>query len=148
MADFLKVSVTGNIDAALDRFTSEIQSKVARAGAQEMAQVVYEAAKQNAPETTDARYSKGGKNGGGHLILPGALKKAVYQVFSTDNSSDSLKTYHVGWNHKKAPHGYWVEFGNSKMPARPFLYPAYEQNKGRLVDAANSKMAQVLKEIK
>ena len=144
MADFLKVSVTGNIDAALDRFTSEIQSKVARAGAQEMAQVVYEAAKQNAPVGDTVRVKKGS----GRVIRPGALRDSIYQVFSLDNSNDNLKTYHVGWNRKKAPHGHLIEFGTSRMAARPFLYPAYEQNKGRLIEAANAKMAQVLKEIK
>lgn len=143
MADFLTVSVSGNLDVALDKFATEIQEKVARAGAQQMAQVVYEAAKQNAPVGDTDRVKKAS----GRVIRPGALRDSIYQVFSQDNSNSSLKTYHVGWNRKKAPHGHLIEFGTSRMAARPFLYPAYEQNQGRLIDAANAKMAEVLKGI-
>lgn len=42
----------------------------------------------------------------------------------------------------RAPHGTYVEMGTSKMPARPFLYPALAMNRGNLVRA----VAQALKE--
>lgn len=143
MADFLKVSISGNVDAMLEHLTQELQENVARAGAQAMAQIVYDAARQNAPVGTVTRRFKSGRE-----IKPGALKAAIYQVFSEDRSNNGVKTYHVGWNRKKAPHGHLIEFGTSRMPARPFLYPAFEQNKAQLVNAASTKMAEKLKEIK
>ena len=47
----------------------------------------------------------------------GNLASSIYQAFSEENSTQtvagySLATYHVSWNHRKAPHGHLVEFGH------------------------------------
>ena len=52
----------------------------------------------------------------------GNLNRAIYQVFSQDNSvfavtSDgktvaTTATYHISWNAAKAPHGHLVEYGH------------------------------------
>ncbi len=42
----------------------------------------------------------------------GNLRNAIYHAFSEDNSDEHQATYHISWNHKKAPHGHLVEFGH------------------------------------
>ena len=43
----------------------------------------------------------------------------------TAASGPGKATYHIAWNHQKAPYGFMVEFGTSRAPAHPFLRPAY-----------------------
>ncbi len=130
MGEFFSARMTGNLDAALEKFAEKAKD-LAAVGAQAMAQVVYDAAKE-----TTAFKDKTGK-----------LRNAIYQVHSKDKSIHGRHEYHVSWNRIKAPHGHLVEFGTSRAPAHPFLYPAYEHNKSRLVDVANTAMATELKEI-
>lgn len=125
MSDFTTL-VKGNLDVALDAFAAKVKG-VAAVGAQAMAQAVYEDAKALAP------------------VKSGKLRASIYQVHSKDKSIDGRQEYHVSWNRKKAPHGHLVEFGTSRAPANPFLYPAFAHNKGRLVAIANSAMADKLK---
>jgi HK97 gp10 family phage protein len=84
--------------------------------------------------------SKSGKSGG-YKITPGQLRDSIYRVHSDDDSNDGLQVYEVSWNHYKAPHGYWMEFGNARHPAHPFIRPAYEAAKQRAVQAGISRMA-------
>jgi hypothetical protein len=44
--------------------------------------------------------------------VTGNLESAIYQVYSKDHSGPGHATYHVSWNHRKAPHGGLVEFGH------------------------------------
>lgn len=69
----------------------------ARPAAQAAAQVLYNAVVRNVERL-------GSKTGN--------LRKSIYQVYSKDQSSATRATYHVGWNHKVAPHGFNVEFGH------------------------------------
>jgi hypothetical protein len=89
---------------------------VVRPAAQAGAQVLYEEVKRNA--------SRLGR-------VSGRLQNAIYQAFSTDNSSEKTATYHVSWRTKKgfiddngkkvelsrAPHGHLIEYGHL-MPYR------------------------------
>ena len=127
MADVFSSRVTGDLDAALDQFASRLTAEVARPGAQAMAQVVYESARELVP------------------VHSGLLREAIYQSFSPDNSKDGRAVYHVSWNKKKAPHGQLIEFGTSRSVAEPFLYPAYSTNKDRLLAAANAAMRAAMK---
>lgn len=82
----------------------------------------------------------------------GNLDSSIYQVFSKDNSSDKTATYHISWNHIKAPHGHLIENGHSRAPAHPFIRPAYDARAGVALEAANVKyqegMLQVLERLK
>lgn len=71
--------------------------EVVRPAAQAGAQVLYDAVKGNV--------SKIGK-------VSGNLAASIYQAYSRDNSGPVTATYHVSWNHTKAPHGGLVEFGH------------------------------------
>jgi hypothetical protein len=87
---------------------------------------------------------------GGKVYQPGALRDAIYQAYSERLSVGGREVYHVSWNHRKAGHGYLIEFGYFRkfqviktksgryittkiplaapvqMPAQPFLRPAYD----------------------
>lgn len=69
----------------------------ARPAAQAAAQVFYDVAKGNV-----ARIKR----------KSGKLAEAIYQVYSQTNSGVGHATYHVSWNHIKAPHGGLVEYGH------------------------------------
>lgn len=45
-------------------------------------------------------------------FVTGNLMQSIYQVYSKDNSGPLVATYHVSWNHIKAPHGHLLEFGH------------------------------------
>lgn len=44
--------------------------------------------------------------------VTGNLRQSIYQAFSAAHSGDGIATYHVSWNHKKAPHGGLLEHGH------------------------------------
>ena len=96
--------------------------------------------------------------------LTGALAKNFYQKQIREASTVLSQTFYVGVRsglaryaknkaNKKAGRAgkvykdsgatfYWkfVEFGTSKMPARPFLRPAFESRKNEAVDAIGNKI--------
>lgn len=109
---------------AIDKIVATATDAV-RPAAQAGAQVLYDDAKRNVPASTEAhifqgssykgKKKKNGKKSKGsgqqYLFYPGNLKDSIYQAFSQDNSGPLVSTYHVAWNHKKAPYGFMVEFG-------------------------------------
>jgi hypothetical protein len=125
-------------DAVIDGIKTKLQENV-RPAAQAGAEVLYQAVLRNVQ-------GLGSKSGN--------LEGSIYQAFSDDNSAQAgagyaEATYHVSWNHRKAPHGHLIEFGhiqkfkaylgkdgrwytNKKAPlpapvqiaARPFVRPA------------------------
>ena len=102
--------------------------------------------------------------------VTGNLQRAVYQVYSKDNSTDGQRaTYHVSWNFRTAPHGFLVEYGHvqtrvtfldddgnwvtTKTPlktprrvgARPFLRPAYDSAQAVALQAAQDKFNETVR---
>jgi hypothetical protein len=90
----LSVDLT-SLDALLAELGDRAEA-AARPAAQAAAQVLYQAVVANVDQL--------GR-------VTGNLRNSIYQVFSQDNSSPGHATYHVSWNHRKAPHGGLVEFG-------------------------------------
>lgn len=43
--------------------------------------------------------------------VTGNLYNSIYRTLSEDNSDANRVTYHISWNHIKAPHGHLVEYG-------------------------------------
>lgn len=70
--------------------------EAARPAAQAGAQVLYDAVKANV-----SRIRR----------VSGNLERAIYQAFADAESGTGRATYRVSWNRKKAPHGWWLEFG-------------------------------------
>jgi hypothetical protein len=91
----IKANLAG-VDALFDQL-GDVVEEAARPAAQAGAQVLYDAVKRNVASI--------GR-------VTGNLDEAIYQVFSKDESGPSRATYHVSWNHRKAPHGWLVENGH------------------------------------
>ena len=120
----------------LQATTNELQ-KATRPAAQAGAQIIYAAARLNAPVS-----KKPHKFYGTHKVYgpyaPGNLRDSIYQVFSKTNSYKDVSTYHISWNADKAPYGAMVEFGTSKSPARSFI--------GKAVTETRTQVRQAIKE--
>ena len=78
--------------------------------------------------------------------LTGVLKRALYQKQIREKSNLLLQTFFVGVRQGKSSkktkkgvidafYARFVEFGTSKMPARPFMRPAFESKKEAAVQA-------------
>lgn len=115
----VKADLSGAM-AGLDAIVAA-SNKAVRPAAQAGAQVLYDEVLLRVPVAKRVKVTKGGRE-----ILPGALKAAIYQAYSKDNSGTDHATYHVSWNAKKAPHGHLVENGTARAPAHPFLRPSFD----------------------
>lgn len=121
----------GDLDADLDRFALDVQERVIIAGTAAAAKVLYDEARQQAEKHKKT----------------GLLQSAIYRVYSKEKSDATHKTYRLSWNKAKAPHGHLIEFGTSRLPAYPFIRPAFD----RIVEAiekGKERMAERIKEIK
>lgn len=87
------------LDALIDGLGDKVEGAI-RPAAQAGAQVLYNEVKKNVAAI--------GK-------VTGNLDSSIYQAYSRDNSEDGQRaTYHISWNHRKAPHGHLVEYGHIK----------------------------------
>lgn len=123
----MKIEVDlGDLMDQLDEIGAGLTNEAVRPAAQAGAQVFYDTVRAKAPMAREPHKS-GWKAKGWEptLFEPGSLKNAVYQVFSEKQSSEAFATYEISVNHKKAPYWLFVEFGQKKKSARPFLRPAY-----------------------
>jgi len=124
--------------AKLDNITQAAE-KAVRPAAQSGAQVFYDEVKQRVPMS--AKPHKSGKK----TYNPGTLRRAVYQAFAERESGDGRAMYRVSWNKTHAFYGRFVEFGTSKMAAKPFLRPAYDAARARALKAVQERMAAEVK---
>jgi len=125
MADVMKFDA-GNLIAELENL-GKSAGAVVRPSAQTGAQILYDEVKSRVP------------------VLTGLLSDSIYQVYSQDNSKQEVSaTYHVSWNKKKAPHGHLVENGTSRMPAKPFIRPAYDAMHTKAEGAVKDKFENLM----
>lgn len=126
--------------AKLDNITQAAE-KAVRPAAQSGAQVFYDEVKQRVP--VSAKPHKSGKK----TYNPGTLSKAIYQAFADRESGDGKALYRISWNKTHAFYGRFVEFGTSKMAAKPFLRPAYDAARAKVIKAVQERMAAELKKV-
>lgn len=138
------------LERGLDEIAKAAEDAV-RPAAQAGAEHLYVEARLRCPVSDEAHYfygSQSKKTGVRYYFEPGNLRNSIYQAFSKNNSGKGFATYHVAWNHVKAPYGFMVEFGTSNAPAHPFLRPAYDAVKdaalkiayGTLVERVNRNL--------
>lgn len=135
---------TSGIKNAMETERQKMQRAV-RPAAQAGAQLIYEAALRNVPVGKKDKFFYGSSyktSGVRYFFKAGALRDSLYQVFSKDNSSENKATYHVSWNADKAPYAWMVEFGTSKMRARPFLAPAIAESRNAAAQAIKARFIQ------
>ena len=123
------------------RATTDELQKATRPAAQAGAQIIYDAARLNAPVS-----KKPHKFYGTHKVYgpyaPGNLRDSIYQVFSKDNSYKDVSTYHISWNADKAPYGAMVEFGTSKATAHSFIGKAVTETRAQVRQAIKERYLQ------
>jgi len=129
----------GRVIAKLDLLEEDVTANAPRPVAQAGAQVFYEEVKARAPVSEKGHWFHGTsfkKTGQKYWFERGTLRDAIYQAFSEDNSGDGVATYHIAWNHQKAPYGFMVEFGTSRAPSNAFLRPGFYAAQSRALEAA------------
>ena len=127
------------INARLDRLTKAAR-KSTRKAAQAGAQVYHDELKARVPMS--AKPHKSGKK----VYTPGTLRRAIYQAFVEAESGESQATYRVSWNKSHAFYGKFLEYGTSKMSAKPFLRPGYDSAHSRALSAVQSVMRSSIEE--
>lgn len=127
------------INARLDRVTKAAR-KSTRKAAQAGAQVYHDELKARVP--VSAQPHKSGKK----TYNPGTLRRAIYQAYVEDESNEGQATYRVSWNKSHAFYGKFLEYGTSKMAAKPFLRPGYDAAHQRAVTAVQSVMRSAVEE--
>lgn len=105
-------------------------------------------------------------------VETGRLQQSIYLARDDKTSRDSTIVYNVSWNSRTAPHGHLIEFGHWRVnkvvptgelgrwkatterlpapvwtPAHPFLRPAYEATKGRLLQVMVARGRERLPEL-
>jgi HK97 gp10 family phage protein len=102
--------------------------------AREVKQVYYEAGtilrdqiRANAPRSTT-------RKSGTHLA------DAVFVNWGRDDAPDVL----VGVNYKKAPHAHWLEYGNARTAAQPYMRPAISQTVPRIAQKIKDGLLAVI----
>ncbi|MEY5098797.1 MAG: hypothetical protein RJA36_1516 [Pseudomonadota bacterium] len=144
MAEALTVAFD---DAEVQAWLSELgeaANDAVRPAAQAGADVLYREVLMRVPVGTEGHWFYG--TNAKYFFPAGTLRDSIYQVFSQDNSTGQKATYHVAWNHRKAPYGFMVEFGTSKARAHPFLRPAYDAKKQVSLDVAKDTFFDKLQE--
>lgn len=148
MADLAHVAGLSDLAAALRELPRRIGRNVLRGAVAAGASEVRAEARTKAPVYT-------GDVAQGHPP-PGTLKRAIYQKQIRELSDDQTQVFFVGVRQgkkyrkmgkkgdKSMDAYYWrfVEFGTSKMAARPFLRPAFEASKMDAVERIRDYLAE------
>lgn len=132
MSDILTFKVEGlnRLLDALKKLPDEVSGRELRRAVSKGARVVKAAAKSNAPVAT------------------GRLKRVIYTVRDKDRSGRDVETYITGvrsgkrYQKKNNDAFYWrfVEFGTSKMAAKPFLRPAFDSTVVKQTEAMKNSL--------
>lgn len=129
-----------SLNAQLDQLQATVADAL-RPAAQAGAQVLYDEVRLNAPRSEKAHFTKGKAQ----TYQPGNLQRSIYQAYNAEISVDGkTAVYSVSWNKSKAFYGRFVEYGTARMPAHPFLRPAYEAKKAEALQAAQASFARSL----
>lgn len=144
--DMLKIDLDlKKITQKLDGLAKASQEAV-RPAAQAGAQVFYDRARAEAPISEKAHiFNIEGRKYG--PFKPGNLRDSIYQVFSKKNSADGKATYHVSFNHTKAPYGFMVLRGVPQVPANDFIGRAYDATHKEAAQAASARLKSEIKKV-
>lgn len=104
----------GKFEAAIDQYGKAVARDVIYSGAATAAAVMRD----------EVRANVAGDRDGMPGVVTGNLRDSIYMARDDESSSDERATYVVSWNKSRAPHGHLLEFGTSRMAARPFVRPA------------------------
>lgn len=147
----VKVEGLAELRKALEELPKEIQGRPLRSAVSAAAGLIRDKAKQAAP-----------------VGETGNLKSAIYRYRSRRNSATGKETFFVGIRQGKAQYKdtainrrkgrvgkkyntqgeayYWrfLEFGTAKMQKKPFLRPAFDENKEAAVELMKQRMRRAI----
>jgi HK97 gp10 family phage protein len=146
MAEIQTITGLKELQEALKQLPDRIAKNVLRGSVSAGAAVIRKEAQARAPLFT-------GKVAAGHPP-PGTLKRSIVQKQIAELSSAVKQVFYVavraGKKYQKqgkkgglsqdAFYGQMVEFGTSKMPAKPYMRPAFEAKKNEAVTAISDYM--------
>lgn len=152
MAEIVSISGLKELQAALKELPDRIAKNVLRGSVAAGAAVIRKEAQSRAPVYT-------GEVAAGHPP-PGTLKRSIVQKQIKELSSADKQTFFVtvrkgkqyrgqgkkGNLSQDAYYGSWVEFGTSKMAAKPYMRPAFEAKKNEAVEAIRAYLAKRIPE--
>ena len=128
---FAKIKMDGfkEVQKALWTLDKAVGRSVLRSAIKKAGQPVLDSAQANAPVLT------------GDLKASIAFKSALtkrQRIFSP-KMKDEVELF-IGPTHPKGRHGHLLEFGTSKMPAQPFLRPAWDANKDHVLNTLEKEI--------
>jgi HK97 gp10 family phage protein len=148
-----KIEGLEDLKKALNALPVEIQQRSLRSAVSAGAKVVVDAAISKAPSGDT-----------------GNLKKSIYRYRSRSQSGTGRETYYVGVRKGKKAYAdtarnrrlgrvgkkytvqgeayYWrfLEFGTAKMGAKPFMRPAFESSKGKILDIMKQRLGKSIQD--
>jgi HK97 gp10 family phage protein len=140
MAKSFEVQNSRGMTDVLNRLDVIASENVLRQAAVAGARVIHEEVKLKAP-VGDATYER---KGGTHL--PGTLKNSIVIFYDKENSvSGKIASYGITWS-KDGFYGRFLEYGTSKMTAKPFLRPSYEAKRQAAANAVTEVIERKVRE--
>ena len=134
----VKVEGLSQIHKALSELGRKVSNKIAVKAMREGGKIVREQARQNAPVLSQSTpYRRAGTLKKAIKSSTKVLKNGkigtvvrVKELTTKQNETFKVRSGKKGALNPKDPY-YWrfLEFGTSKMPAKPFMRPAFEQSK-------------------
>jgi HK97 gp10 family phage protein len=110
-----------------------------RPAAQAATQVIYEAARVNAPVSDKAHFFYGRSSAKTGVrygpFRPGNLRDSIYQAFSPERSGPARATYRISVNLTKAPYAAMVEYGTSKAASQSYIGKAFADKTAAAMEA-------------
>lgn len=157
----IKVAGLADLDRALGELTKATARNVLRRVLTKAAQPMADAARRLAPDDPKTKKSlretiivtsKSGKKVGSaefaEVLRAGGTRQeagaALRSARREAASKDSFATVYVGMN-RKGFYGMFQEFGTSNHAAQPFLRPAFDANKDRVVEVVKSDLGAEIK---
>jgi hypothetical protein len=135
---------SAHINAAIDQLGHKAV-QASREGARQGGEHMFYQARLECPVSAEAHVFYG--HGGKYPFEPGNLRNSIYMVYSKDHSSATRSTYHIAWNHQKAPYGFMVEFGTARATANPWLRRTYDRSSDEAVKLAESWFRSEMSEV-
>lgn len=125
-----RASVTGlkELDAALEDMKKSVAKRHLVNALKKAAEPTRAAAESGAPRLT------------GRLAESIVVQTKLSKRQRKRRAKQGLAEVFIGASFPKGAHAHLIEFGTSKMPARPFLRPAWDGNKGAALETMKTEL--------
>mgnify|MGYP000466218330 CR=1 FL=1 len=165
-SESVSVRLTGDAEASLNKFISNIREKALRSATYAGAKILYEELSRRVQTVTPNLYE----------AKTGQLERAIYHWHDDKKSGANKQVYAIGVNKVKAPHWHLIEYGHwqiytvyqgsdgkyytmkvngqpvmSRNPTRvqayPYIRPTWDSTGAKALEAVKNKMSDKLKEL-